>query len=317
MDCTITIRLDDGISISMTIQDGLLLYIDIDIGEYNVCVGGYDGESYIEYRDGTIKHRWNTENMEEYENYTDMFMDYYTIFPHMYMPPYSLYEVLRTSTSYKEFIDRLHSARPICRDDVVHHMLNLSFIEHDGIVKSIIFYTGTGITYSIGEIEYIYYADSDTSVMDRDTIASSMPYYDMIYNMLNKPYDESIAHMIVEAIHIGIPVPSTDNLICIKSPESNRCDHRHGIPVCISLIREKEWYDIQKACTLYRDKLSYIEHDHTSGCHGCAIEYNIVDMVSNCVVITDLTDDVIAFIRQIENRRFIEFVQQHIGNIQS
>lgn len=131
--------------------------------------------------------------------------------------------------------------------------------------------------------------------------------------------------MLMEQVHILRPQAGYEDdvidkreeepYLCIHSPESERCDDNDGIPVCTALIRECKWNSIVHLVNKYEKDLKGIECDYSSGGHGCIISYNIPSMIKRCKIIRDLSDDVISFVRKIDNTSFIDFVEKEVRDV--
>lgn len=106
----------------------------------------------------------------------------------------------------------------------------------------------------------------------------------------------------------------TDELICIKNPESDRSEEGDGIPSCLTLISENRWEYIKCIVEQYSTKLSYIEHDCSNGGYGCILEYNFHQMTNECQVIDDLSEDAIIFIKKVEETQFINELLECLYN---
>lgn len=231
---------------------------------------------------------------------------------------------------------------------------DVRMIVQNGFVISILFNTigqdGTTRYYAVGSIEYVYTDNNGLwkkgiASLDREKTKEMIPEYEKISKFISErhtienvllvleqkkdTYDYlngwrilvDIADNIHLASHLEQEQESIDlgdddihPLICIKSPESQRCDDNDGIPVCVALVSEKKWNKMLSLINMFSKSLSCIEEDYSSGGHGCVIAYDIPEMISQCKVISNLSLDTISFIKMIEDRTFIEFIENVLHN---
>lgn len=115
-----------------------------------------------------------------------------------------------------------------------------------------------------------------------------------------------------DALYSPINTDDGSELICVQNEATESCEENDGIPRCLVLIRRKRWEKIESIVESLTN--TDVEHDHSSGGHGCIIQYNIQGMIEECQIFDSLSPDVIEFIRKIEDDTFISQIREDIIN---
>ncbi len=101
-------------------------------------------------------------------------------------------------------------------------------------------------------------------------------------------------------------------LICVENESTQISEEGDGIDKCFVLIRKKRWEKINELAKLMKNPK--VEHDHSSGGYSFILCYDVVEMLKRCSIYSNLTPDVIEFIRKIEACNFIDEMRQDIAD---
>jgi hypothetical protein len=101
-----------------------------------------------------------------------------------------------------------------------------------------------------------------------------------------------------------------DSILIVKTPESSRCEDNDGLPECIFIIKKSEWERYGKILEENKQHTT-IEHDFSSGGHGCIIYYDLLKMWKEAEILEqNPSADILQFVKKIENDAYIAEIEE-------
>lgn len=327
-------------SIKISIENELITAFTIDKNKYKIIIYGDESECLIVKDSGSLI--LLIEDECKNREFTNIFPDVDIFVKLCESYAYDCVTALSTCDTYMEYIHHLKRIESTNdnRDILTFEMQSdIKIIFDTQVPIAVILNTEDNKTYRIGKMEMINSFDADPTNFD----VSDFEHYDMMkeilkfhYNMFimvannwngeNKrgmpmmtshTYKKSILTLYNDLVYCNILdqiTNTSDNseLICIENPATQTCKENDGIPRCLFVIRKLRWESIVAAAKLLPN--ADINHDYSSGGHGCIISYNIIDLINGCRIFNNLSADVIDFIKLVADDTFISSIVDDIKN---
>jgi hypothetical protein len=101
-----------------------------------------------------------------------------------------------------------------------------------------------------------------------------------------------------------------NEILVIRSPEGQQCEENDGLSSCVFSISRKDWENYGKLISDNKNKSRY-ERDHSSGAHGCIIQFDLFDMYQKCEILDTYSDenDIPKALSKIFDNSFIEEIE--------
>lgn len=101
-----------------------------------------------------------------------------------------------------------------------------------------------------------------------------------------------------------------NSILIVKTQESSRCEDNDGLPECIFIIKKSEWERYGKILEENKEHAT-IEHDFSSGGHGCIIYYDLLKMWKEAEILEENpNENVLKFVAKIKNDAYIAEIEE-------
>lgn len=338
-----------------------LYYIGIYKDKYRICMSSKSG-SIESLESGEYICDYNSENIQEKEEYIKLFPEYHIVEKYIGLPYRHVFLLVRELfiggeiPSYTSFIFSLERNQSILysekytldRNRIIDYERIgdkvVAFIEYGNISSGV----DNMISYRVGDYEFYSKWNRNRGIFEMisfSDVSKMIPKYytykkilellpncqflDEMLEMLRDIDQDKVADALLEILTlrndyipkdmISIENPLKESsLICIHSPESKRSismnTYMGTIPVCTALIYENEWNSMVSIVNKYSRKFRYSD-DSSDEEYTMPFSLDIPQMIEECRIIRDLSPDVISFIKEIEDKSFLNLVRNMIGEI--
>lgn len=271
-------------------------------------------------RNFTVISSWNDTEEGEKDTFLSLFPEYPYVIKYVGSSVKNLFLLVKTALTYNDLVEALSTNTPIPPENIEEHSRGTTrfFAQDNKVVAfaSEIMISDNTIEYRVGDYEYAYIWNKTQDITSEINVY--IPFYNTLKDILTlNPTKDKLLEIIdkLEDIPVNdhpkviyeilkIEAYPLSKGIQIEDPSPNSPWIFIYVSGSNNLIRENVWNSMINIVSKYPNKFVYETEEGT--------EIDIPHIISECKIIRNLSDEVISFVREIENNLLIDMIKQRV-----